>query len=110
MNDSFENFMVGLRQEFLEQLPEHSRTISDAWREAMAGRECREALSCLATKSHHLAGIGRTFGCPEITEAAEILEFCLIKVRRNPNIPLRDVTPLVAELIAAINWARLEKD
>ncbi|EME68827.1 hypothetical protein H261_16473 [Paramagnetospirillum caucaseum] len=109
MSDSFEDFMVELRQEFLGKLPAHSRTITDAWRDAMADRERKEALSRLATNARHLAGAGRTFGCPEISEAAETLEFCLIKVRRGANIRLEEMTPFIAELIAAINWAHLEK-
>lgn len=110
MSDSFEDFMVTLRQEFMERLPEQSILLAQAWHEAVTGENLKRALRRLEGCAHQLAGSGDIFGCPAIATAAEAFEIRLIATRCGVTVPLEEIARLMEDLNAAIMEARPQPD
>jgi|GEM_PF-4520349 Hpt domain. len=73
-SDRFEVMMAELRREFLDRLETDAQAIETAWSEAQAPDTRRRGLETLAFLAHRLAGLGRTFGHPQVTDCSLAVE------------------------------------
>jgi diguanylate cyclase (GGDEF)-like protein len=90
-----ENTLDALRQHFAGRLPERLREIEEAWRNACAAGWREEEAKTAHRLAHSLAGAGATFGFPEVTTAARLLEQCFKPVALGPGPPPDDATVTV---------------
>ena len=68
---SFDDLLKGLQADYLSSLPEKIKTI-DAQVQARQAADVRESF-------HKLKGTGKTYGFPEVSELAEIVENICIR-------------------------------
>jgi diguanylate cyclase (GGDEF)-like protein len=98
-----ENTLDALRQHFAGRLPDRLREIEEAWRNACAAGWREEEAKTAYRLAHSLAGAGATFGFPEVTTAARLLEQRFKPVALGSGPPPDDAT--VTELLTGIRRA-----
>ncbi len=104
-DEAFDEFMEGIREEFRSGLPAHDAGLAEAlalWRTGNAEHR-PGAFRHMIERAHKLSGCGRTFGYPDIGDAAEALETALVEVSGAlASAPPAKVLDLAAQLRAAI--------
>ncbi len=94
-----------LRQEFLERAATDSITLSEAWKDAQSPETERRGLETLAFLAHRLAGLGRTFGYPAITDTGLSVESEAERQLEQGGALSAQLGASVAELRAAVESA-----
>lgn len=100
-DETFEAMMAELRQEFLDRLQSDARAIEAAWAAAQNPAGRAEELQTLAALAHRLAGLGRTFGHPAVTDCGLAVEAAAEKQLKAGG----DLSPELADSVTALRCA-----
>lgn len=76
-----------LRQDYLDRLPDEMKTLDSPWEGMQNDPENRESLYELYRLFHRLSGSGATFGFPEISKTASLVEETLQGIMGTPGPP-----------------------
>lgn len=74
MNESFDSNVQHLQRQFLESLPQKAHQLEDLWRHLRYLRWSEQGFKTFQQLAHRLAGSGATFGLPEISQSAQLLD------------------------------------
>jgi len=78
MNPSFDSNVHHLQRQFLESLPQKAHQLEDLWRRLRYLRWSEPGFKTFQQLVHRLVGSGTTFGLPEVSHTAQLLEQYLI--------------------------------
>jgi chemotaxis protein histidine kinase CheA len=76
-DDAFERGLEAFNDAFRASLPDRLRQLDEIWHQLKAGDAPADAMRKLERGLHSLAGSGRTFGLPELSDAAAAAEACV---------------------------------
>lgn len=88
--------MDDLMAEFQERLAADHRAVAELWEAAQHPARRDDALANLESIAHKLAGLGRTFGFPEVTDTGRALEIALVHRDRTAAPPPQTVAAVDA--------------
>lgn len=91
-----------LQAEFHQRLVTDRAALAAAWERAQASEFCAAALAELAAIAHKLAGLGQTFGHPEVTATGRALEVGIDRRSAGPVSNDTQLAELVSKFQAAI--------
>ena len=74
MLDNFNQHLEQIRNQFIAGLPQRAHHIEDLWHKLRYLNWSPQGLKVLHNLTHKLAGSGASFGLPDISEAAQILD------------------------------------
>ncbi len=94
---------TSLRDYFAARLPDRLREVEEAWEQARATGWQEAEARTFHRLAHSLTGAGATFGFPEVTEAARLLEQRLKPAAQGTAPPPDDEA--VAELLDGLRRA-----
>lgn len=89
-----------LNRRFAEDLPRRLAAARAGWDAWSAGDD--DGFATLLTAVHYLAGSGATFGRPDVSEAAAVLEALLQPWRGRDGRPDAATAAAIAEALAAL--------
>lgn len=78
MDQSFDNNVKHLQRQFLESLPQKAHQLEDLWHHLRYLRWSEQGFKTFQQLAHRLVGSGATFGIPEVSETAQLLEQYLL--------------------------------
>lgn len=88
--------MDDLMAEFQERLAADHVAVAELWEDAQNPARRDAALTDLESVAHKLAGLGRTFGFPEVTDAGRALEIALVHRDRAAAPPPQTIAAVEA--------------
>jgi DNA-binding response OmpR family regulator/EAL domain-containing protein (putative c-di-GMP-specific phosphodiesterase class I) len=74
MNESFDSNVQHLQRQFLESLPQKAHQLEDLWRHLRYLRWSEQGFKTFQQLAHRLVGSGATFGIPEVSQTAQLLD------------------------------------
>ncbi|GGY65199.1 hypothetical protein GCM10011613_06320 [Cellvibrio zantedeschiae] len=74
MPQTFGNNVQHLQRQFLESLPQKAHQLEDLWRHLRYLRWSEQGFKTFQQLAHRLVGSGATFGIPEISQTAQLLD------------------------------------
>lgn len=78
MDKSFDSNVKHLQRQFLESLPQKAHQLEDLWHHLRYLRWSEQGFKTFQQLAHRLVGSGATFGVPEVSETAQLLEQYLL--------------------------------
>lgn len=98
-NDSYAALMAELRQTFLDRIATDIPAFTAAWQQALSPSGRDGGLGALAHLSHRLAGLGQTFGFPDMTDQARLIEVAAERLLQNDAAISPDMHDLIRNFI-----------
>lgn len=74
MSESFDRNVQHLQRQFLESLPQKAHQLEDLWRHLRYLRWSEQGFKTFQQLAHRLVGSGATFGIPEVSQTAQLLD------------------------------------
>ncbi len=74
MPQVFNNNVQHLQRQFLESLPQKAHQLEDLWRHLRYLRWSEQGFKTFQQLAHRLVGSGATFGLPEVSQTAQLLD------------------------------------
>lgn len=74
MTQSFDNNVQHLQRQFLESLPQKAHQLEDLWRHLRYLRWSEQGFKTFQQLAHRLVGSGASFGLPEVSQTAQLLD------------------------------------
>lgn len=78
MNRSFDNNVQNLQRQFMESLPQKAHQLEDLWHHLRYLRWSDQGFKTFQQLAHRLVGSGATFGIPEVSQTAQLLDQYLL--------------------------------
>lgn len=78
MNESFDTNVQHLQRQFLESLPQKAHQLEDLWRHLRYLRWSEQGFRTFQQLVHRLVGSGTSFGIPEVSQTAQLLDQYLL--------------------------------
>lgn len=94
--------LAALREDYSRKLPAKLQQVTDLWNKCCYFNWSTEALVVLHNLVHSLAGGGKTFGYPALSDAAKQLEAQLETIVQSPHVPDDQQKSHISQLVAAL--------
>ena len=78
MTQSFDHNIQHLQRQFLESLPQKAHQLEDLWHHLRYLRWSEQGFRTFQQLAHRLVGSGTSFGIPEVSQTAQLLDQYLL--------------------------------